>query len=180
MIGSIPDFTEMISYLNAIHHGADHSFVFRTSHSTTTFKGAINSFLLQFVNNNHKKLFFDALESDLFSQQEKYLILFWQLTYSDYLFHRITDEVFMIAVYQGRASIQGEEILAFLHYIKEQEPQNLTWSESTLKVVASKYLTLLKKLGLVDGTVKKHILHPLITNDLLVWFMRWCQLVCPR
>lgn len=180
IMGSIPDYAEMIQYIISQNvTGEGDNFSFRTSHSTERFKIAINSYILQFANEAHKRLFMSSLCSDAFSLNEKLLMLFWQLTYTNFLFHRITDEVYMKAVYQGRASIQGEEILAFLHYVKEQEPQDLTWSELTMKVVSSKYLTLLKKLGLVDGTVKKHILHPLITNDLFVWFVRWCQLVFP-
>lgn len=179
MLGGIPDMSEMVQYINSLSNKKiDSNFIFRTTHATTTFKGAIESFILQFASEKHKKHFLDALSSDKFTLANKFIIIFWQMTYSDYLFKRITEEVFMKAVYQGRSSIQGDEILAFLHYIKGQEPEELKWSETTLKGTASKYLTLVKKLGLAEGTVKKQIKHPIITNELFVWFIRWCQLVC--
>ena len=40
------------------------------------------------------------------------------------------------------------DVLALLHHIKETEPGEFTWSEATLKICASKYLTILKKLNL--------------------------------
>ena len=43
------------------------------------------------------------------------------------------------------------DVLALLHHIKETEPGEFTWSEATLKICASKYLTILKKLNLADG-----------------------------
>lgn len=181
MLGGIPDMSEMVLYINSLSNkDIDCNFVFRTTHATTTFKGAIDSFILQFTNDKHKKHFLNALSSEEFTLANKFIIIFWQMTYSDYLFKKITEEVFMKAVYQGRSSIQRDEIRAFLHYIKEQEPQELNWSETTIIGTASKYLTLLKKLGLAEGSVKKQIRHPMITNDLFVWFIRWCQLVYPN
>ena len=150
IIGSIPDYADMIRYIASLES--------KVQDKEFTFRTSESTRRLQ----------------------SKFIIIFWQLTFSDLLFRRITEEVYMKALYMGRANIQGEEILAFLHYIKQTEPQNLNWSESTLKVVSGKYLTLLKKLGLAEGTVKKQIRHPVITNDLFVWFIRWCQLVYPN
>ncbi len=181
IIGSIPDYADMIRYIASLESKVqDKEFTFRTSESTRRFRFAIEAYIIKFNNDAHKSLFMNAMADPDLPLQSKFIIIFWQLTYSDLLFRRITEEVYMKALYMGRANIQGEEILAFLHYIKQTEPQNLNWSESTLKVVSGKYLTLLKKLGLAEGTVKKQIRHPVITNDLFVWFIRWCQLVYPN
>lgn len=168
IIGSIPDYADMIRYIASLESKVqDKEFTFRTSESTRRFRFAIEAYIIKFNNDAHKSLFMNAMADPDLPLQSKFIIIFWQLTFSDLLFRRITEEVYMKALYMGRANIQGEEILAFLHYIKQTEPQNLNWSESTLKVVSGKYLTLLKKLGLAEGTVKKQIRHPVITNDLL-------------
>lgn len=181
IIGSIPDYADMIRYIVSLESDEkDINFSFRTSESTRRFRFAIGAYIMKFKNDAHKSLFMKAMSNSELSLQEKFIIIFWQLTCSDLLFRRITEDVFMKAVYQGRSTIQGEEILAYLHYIKQTEPKDLDWSESTLKVVSGKYLTLLKKLGLAEGTIKKQIRHPLITDELFVWFIRWCQLVCPE
>ena len=181
ILGSIPDFSDVIQYIVLTQQKQkDNNFVFRTSHSTERFKIAIQSHIMKFANSQHRAYFVKALSSSSFSLSDKFLVLFWQLVYANYLFRRLTGEVYMHAVYQGRSTIQSEELISFLHFIKENEkPQDIKWSESTIKIIGSKYLTLLKKLGLAEGAVKKQIRHPMITNDLFVWFIRWCQLVCP-
>ena len=85
----------------------------------------------------------------------------------------------MKAVYAGRITIMAEEVLSFLRYIKENEPNELQWSEDTLKISASKYLTIMKKLGLAEGTTKKSIIHPVITDNLFRYFIHFIQQVCP-
>jgi hypothetical protein len=105
------------------------------------------------------------------------MVLFWQLTYSNLLFSRITAEVFMKAVYAGRVTITAEEVTSFLRYIKESETGELDWSEDTIKISGSKYLTIMKKLGLADGAIKKTIIHPVITTGLFVYFIRFVQTI---
>lgn len=181
ILGSIPDYAEMIQYIVSSADAVDDAnFSFRTSRSTERFRTAIAAHLMQFASDKHRAYFIETLKREDLSLQNKYLILFWQLTYTNALFRRITEEVYMKAVYQGRTYITAEEILAFMHYLKEQEPDDLTWSEATLKITGSKYLTLLKKLGLLGGAIKKTILHPLVSNELFVYFIRFAQLVCPQ
>lgn len=182
ILGSIPNYADVIQYIVSMHNRQeDKNFVFRTSHSTERFKTAIESHIMKFANDKHRCYFVNALSSTSLTLPDKYLIIFWQLVFANYLFRRLTEEVYMRAVYQGRSIIQAEELLSFLHFIKENErPEDITWSEATIKIIASKYLTLLKKLGLAEGSVKKQIKHPMITNDLFVWFIRWCQLVYPK
>ena len=124
-------------------------------------------------------MFFEAIGNKDFSIQERLIVLFWQLTYSNKLFSRISAEVFMKAVYSGRVTILAEEITSFLRHIKETEPGELQWSEDTLKISGSKYLTILKKIGLADGSVRKTIIHPVITSNLFIYFIRFVQQVVP-
>ena len=71
------------------------------------------------------------------------------------------------------------DVLALLHHIKETEPGEFTWSEATLKICASKYLTILKKLNLADGAIKKQILYPPITSSLFAYFIKMAMTVYP-
>lgn len=141
------------------------------------FVSAIESCILKFRNDTHKKLFFNAIADKAFSVQERLVILFWQLTYSNFLFFRITAEVFLKAVYSGRVTIMAEEITSFLRFIKETEEGELDWSEDTIKISGSKYLTIMKKLGLADGAIKESMVHPVITNNLFVYFIHFIQAV---
>ena len=107
------------------------------------------------------------------------MLVFWQMTYANALFRDITSEVFMKAVYQGRSSLSQDDVYSFVRHLKEQNPEELQWSDATLKIIGSKYLTAMKKLGLADGSLRKEIRYPLISDSLFVYFMRWCQTVYP-
>ena len=180
IMGSVPNYNVMLDYISdtyGITEGSTGAFEFRTEKSLRRFIAAIESCILKFKNETHKSMFFDALANKDFSTQERLVVLFWQLTYSNRLFSRITAEVFMKAVYSGRITITAEEVTSFLRYIKETEKGELDWSEDTIKISGSKYLTIMKKLELADGAIKKTIVHPVITNNLFVYFIRFIQTV---
>lgn len=180
IMGSVPNYNVMLDYISdtyGITEGSTGAFEFRTEKSLRRFIAAIESCILKFKNETHKSMFFDSLANKDYSIQERLVVLFWQLTYSNRLFSRITEEVFMKAVYSGRITITAEEVTSFLRYIKETEKGELDWSEDTIKISGSKYLTIMKKLGLADGAIKKTIVHPVITNNLFVYFIRFIQTV---
>ena len=180
IMGSVPNYNVMLDYISdtyGITVGSTGAFEFRTEKSLRRFIAAIESCILKFKNETHKSMFFDALANKDYSIQERLVVLFWQLTYSNRLFSRITAEVFMKAVYSGRITITAEEVTSFLRYIKETEKGELDWSEDTIKISGSKYLTIMKKLGLADGAIKKTIVHPVITNNLFVYFIRFIQTI---
>jgi hypothetical protein len=182
IMGSIPDYNVMLDYISdtyGITEGSVGAFAFRTEKSLKRFIAAIEACVLKFENESHKTMFFNAIANKEYSISERLVILFWQLTYSNKLFSLITSNVFMKAVYSGRITITADEILSFLRYVKETNPNELQWSEDTLKISASKYLTIMKKLGLADGAVKKTIVHPVITQKLFIYFIRFVQQVCP-
>ncbi len=180
IMGSVPNYNMMLDYISdtyGITEGSSGAFEFRTEKSLQRFVSAIESCILRFKNAEHKKMFFEAIANKDFSVQERLIVLFWQLTYSNLLFSRITAEVFMKAVYAGRVTITAEEVTSFLRYIKESEPGELDWREDTIKISGSKYLTIMKKLGLADGAIKKTIIHPVITTGLFVYFIRFVQTI---
>ena len=105
IMGSVPNYNVMLDYISdtyGITEGSTGAFEFRTEKSLRRFIAAIESCILKFKNETHKSMFFDALANKDFSTQERLVVLFWQLTYSNRLFSRITAEVFMKAVYSGR------------------------------------------------------------------------------
>jgi len=183
VIGSIPDYSSMISFICEYCNKkpeSEKSFSFRTHKTFARFLSAINAAILQFAKPTQKTIFINALSSNDYSTREKSMVLFWQMIYGNKLFYRITKEVFMKAVYQGCISLTAIDILSLLHYIKESEPGELAWSEATLKITASKYLTILKKLDLADGTINKEICYPIITSRLFEYFIRWTQTIGPE
>ena len=167
VLGSIPDYLSMMDFICEYHGRAPEgqgSFAFRTHKTFARFEAAIKAAIMRFAGDEHKQLFLDALSSCDLSSRERLMVLFWQIVYCNPLFRRISEDVFMKAVYQARANLSALDVLALLHHIKETEKRELEWSEATLKMCASKYLTILKKLELADGAVKKRIIYPPMTS----------------
>ena len=183
VLGSIPDYALMLDFICEYAGGrpsSDRGFSFRTYKTFNRFLAAIKASILQFYNENQKRLFLEAIASEEWTLQEKLVALFWQLVAGNTLFRQITEEVLMKAVYQGRTSLTAVDVLSYLHYLRSQEPGELDWAEATLKITASKYLTILKKMGLADGAIKKEIKHPLITHQLFVYFIKWMLYTYPE
>ena len=182
VLGSIPDYSSMMDFICEYTGCAPEgqgSFSFRTHKTFSRFLAAIKTAILQFANDAHRRLFLDALSSQEFSFQEKLMVLYWQMVYANPLFYRISEEVLMKAVYQGRTTLSAIDVLALLHHIKEKEPGEFTWSEATLKICASKYLTILKKLNLADGAIKKQIIYPPVSSGLFAYFIKMAMTAYP-
>lgn len=183
ILGSIPNYGAMLEFIceyTGRKSGSEQAFSFRTHKTFNRFLAVIKASILQFANDQQKNMFLSAINSDDFSEREKMLVLFWQLVYANALFAKVTEEVFLKAVYQGRTSLSIIDVLSLLHHIKETEQDELNWSEETLKITASKYLTILKKLNLADGNTAKEIYHPFISGQLFVYFIRWIIATCPE
>lgn len=181
VIGSIPDYGVLLDYICEKYKAKEESgFVFRTQKTVERFNKAIDSGILKFESKLHEKLFIEAISGEDFTSSEKMIILFWQMIYANKLFEKLTRNVFMPAMYQGRVSIDAQEGLSYLRQLQQEEPESLPWAESTLSTSASKYLSILKKLGLADGAINKIILHPTVSDNLFVYFVRWALTVEPK
>lgn len=182
VMGSIPDYASMIEYIIEEYTGVQSeykSFQFRTAKSLNRFIKAINDAVLQFQSKQHKESFYKALTDDAFTESDKLLMVYWQMLYGNQLFFEITAEVFMKAVYLGKSSLSTDDIYSYVRHLKEENGEEFNWSEATLKIIGSKYLTAMKKFGLAHGNLRKEIQYPVISDTLFVYFIRWCQLAYP-
>lgn len=183
IIGSIPDYASMIEYIIEEYTGQRSeykSFQFRTTKSLSRFIKAINDSILSFRSSQQERLFYSALLEPEFSPSDKLLVVFWQMLFANVLFRDITAEVFMKAVYQGKSTLTQNDIYSFVRHLKEEYASEFDWAESTLKIIGSKYLTAMKKLGLADGNLHKEIKYPIISDSLFVYFIKWSQTACPN
>lgn len=174
VVGSIPDYSNMIDYINQTYGmaSAEDRFVFRTSKATSRFKKAVSDGFICFGSENHRALFLEALTSQDYSAEEKLIILFWQFIYCNALFRDVTKNVFLKALYSGRTSIAKNDIEAYLKHLKRENPEDMPWSDSTIAITASKYLTILKKFGFADGRLRKEIHAPHMSSSLFVLMIR--------
>lgn len=175
ILGSIPDYSLIIvSVANDFsqNDAAIQNFIFRTSKTLPRFQKAIRNNFFQFKNDDHQSLFRNAIMSEQLSQASKLLLLFWQLIYSNALFADITREVFFHYFYAGRISLVKDDVLVYLNHLKSTSLNIQGWSNKTIETIASKYLTILKKLGLAEGGLRKEIVHPYMEDALFVYFIR--------
>lgn len=181
VIGGVPDYLSMIDYINCeCGYGNSDTFNFRTAKATSRFKKAVNDAFISFESNKHKELFLGALNAADFSNEEKMVIMFWQFLYCNRLFAEITDNVFLRALYSGRTSISASDVEAFMKHLKVQSPDDMSWSDSTIKTTASKYLTVLKKLGFADGKTQKSIRAPHISSSLFIYLVKFALSAYPE
>ena len=169
IIGGIPDFSLIEAALEHFANGKDqlelnelvitnNAFDFRTESARKRFLAAVNGSILVFANDNHK-----ALIENLFSasghESLKRKVVFWQLLFGNDLFLLISKNVYAKAYFSGRTSLAGKEVFAYLKDLQTLSPKLNTFSDSTLETIASKYLTILRKLEMMEGVIKKQILN---------------------
>lgn len=181
IIGGIPDFSLIEMALAQFAKGkgqldlkelvvTNNAFDFRTESARKRFLGAVSGSILVFANDNHK-----VLVNNLFSssghESLKRKAVFWQLLAGNELFRIISKNVYARAFFSGRATLTGNEIFAYLKDLQATSPELMSFSDSTLDRIASKYLTILKKLGMVEGMVKKRILSVRLSEDEILFFV---------
>ena len=186
IIGSIPDYHLIYRALPLLINDkknlekllvVDNEFGFRTEKSRKRFLSVLNS---AFVNKNEKinylaALIIDQLNNDVKSQS---LVLFWVFSLNNQLFYELNRDLFLKYYFQGRAQLPKEDVIAYLKdLISRKEELKEKWSEETIATIASKYLTCLKKLHLLEGTQKKHFCLVHISNELLAVFVHFYNLI---
>ncbi len=181
ILGGVPDYASMIQYaIASLDKTKETDFSFRTENAGKRFIAAINRCILSFKNKEHKMIVFDALSTDELRIDQKLIVIFWQMIINNDLFAKISENYYMKSVYAGRLSLHPEEIMSYFYELRNEYPGELTWSEATLKLTASKYLTILKKLGLAEGSQTKEIKYPNIGDELFVIMVKLALSVYPN
>lgn len=181
IIGSIPDYHLIIKALPYIYRNdktvedfivRDNEFNLRTEKSRKRFLSALNS---GFITDNKELNNFvsELLASNEISDKEKKIILFWLFHINNRLFGELNNRLFLKSYYQGRAAFPSVEVEAFLRDLTNTNPElENKWSTNTIKTIASKYLTILMKLNLLDGSRKKKFCFIGISDELILCLIK--------
>jgi len=181
ILGGVPDYATMIQYVVAsLDNSVASDFSFRTEKAGKRFIAAIDRSILTFKNDEHKRIILSAFSSNDLRFDQKLIVLFWQLCINNKLFALITENYFMKSVFAGRLSLLADEIMSYLYQLRSSYPDELQWSDATLKITASKYLTVMKKLGLALGTQNKVIKYPVIGDEVFEILVRLALNVYPE
>ena len=151
-------------------------FNLRTERSRTRVERAVNRSFLRFINQDHRDLIEGIFQCDA-SLPERKLILFWQFALNNQLFREISCRVFIKTYFSGRTTISKDDIIAYLKEFLQQNRQlELSWSESTINTLSTKYLNFMSKLNFLEGGRKKSFCHTKMSAESLVLFLYFAQL----
>lgn len=144
----------------------------KTDKSVKRFEKAITGTLLHFESRN-VALLVNAILSGESISYDSLLVLFWNASKNNELFHYLNTQLFFPAFYSGRLLLKKEEVGACIKELKHTEDVVKQWTNVTIETVARKYLTLLKKFNLMEGGRTKKILHPYLNDKMFVLFIYW-------
>lgn len=178
VLGSLPDLNLINVFLNETigsmrQNGGLQSYTtIKTDKSVKRYESAISETILKFSNERIEKLVKNILYVDGITN-DSLLMLFWNASYNNELLTHLNEQVYFASFFSGRVSIKQDEVVACLKDLRETEPALKKWSDSTMRVTASKYLTLLKKFGLMQGGLNKSIVHPYLNDKMFIHFVYW-------
>lgn len=177
IIGSIPDYHLIYKILPLLYAKdeqltqiliTDNEFNLRTEKSRKRFLYALNS---AFLNKDDKINQFvgKILNEKGVDVKSKAILLFWVFSINNELFRELNNKLFLKYYYQGRAEFPAKDVEAYLKdLINRTEELQGRWSESTIRTIASKYLTILKKFDLLEGTQRKSFSYIRVSDKLIV------------
>ena len=186
IIGSIPNYHLIYVALPLLINNpeelknilvSNNEFNLRTEKSRIRFLFVLNS---GFVNTNNDVNELSAVLIQHFKNDEnaQAMILFWLLSINNKLFFELNRDVFLKYYFQGRAELRKESVIAYIKDLISREPElKGRWSELTIETIASKYLTILKKLKLVEGIQKKKFKLNRISDEQLAVFLHLINLL---
>jgi hypothetical protein len=179
ILGGLPDWNLVIHLLAESRGGLEEpknfqTYTFlKTTRSVERFERAIRETLIRFQREEVEHLLVPTLLASGISPETR-LLLFWNASYNNDLLGYLNRNVYFPAFYSGRITIKSKEVVACIQDLNQQEEiRTGGWADYTVEKVASKYLTLLGKFGLMEGSQTKTIVHPNLDDTLFVLFVYW-------
>jgi hypothetical protein len=185
ILGSLPDWNLIKVFLsedmNSIREkGGIQSYTsIKTDKSVIRFERVIKSTLIQSNKNELEFIIRQAIKANT-TGAETLLLLFWNASANNELLFYLNDRVLYPALYSGRVSLKKEEIEACIVELKGTEKELKNWSSDTIKTTARKYLTLLKKFGLMKGSANKTFVHLYLSDTMFVLFAYWIAAISEK
>lgn len=148
----------------------------KTTKAINRFEKAITNTVIKFNNKESEELINALIHSEGIDK-DSLLGLYWNSSYNNELLHYLNANLYFPALFSGRISLKQGEVAACLKDLREREPELMKWSDSTLQLTSSKYLTLLKKFNLMQGGVNKTIAHPYLNDKMFILFIYWLKAI---
>lgn len=185
VLGSLPDWNLIKVFLSEDmdsiqEKGGIQSYTsIKTDKSVRRFENAIKNTLIESEIPDLKRIVNKAIKKDVTSL-DTLLLLFWNASNNNDLFFYINENIYFPAFYTGRVSIRNDEVGACIKDLRQREDDLKKWSEITIKTTASKYLTLIRKFGLMEGSRNKTIVYPYLSDAMFTLYIYWIKAVSNR
>lgn len=127
----------------------------RTEKSISRVEHGVKKAFLSFVSEEHEQFFYKIFGKDL-NKADMSFILYWQLLVNNPLFREITSGLFVKYYFEGRVHIETDDVLGYVVELKNKNGI-VDWSESTIKIIANKYLNLMVKFGFLEKKGRKRV-----------------------
>lgn len=171
ILGGFEDFYKIPDWLSS----GSVSFNERTEASSKRYLSAVHQTFNQFQSDQVKQLFLAGVGAKGFSEEAKKRIMTLQFTAVDPLFQLLFTSCFVPIVQSGRTAITKNDVIAFLDDKIKTGTLTANWTRETIDTVSRKFLSVLKKLGFLNGKVKKGLADVYIGSDFLIFFHYWLQ-----
>ena len=179
IIASIPDFNLLYDIFRFYAQGDDKKTVMdkiisqdtygiRTEATRGRFLRGIHATLINYKNDSHRQLIYDCFTKSS-SLELKKIVVYLQIGINNQLFFELTTQVFLKLYFAGRLTVDKNEFSSYLYNLKNTNEQVNKWDDSTIEEVASKYLTLLRKIGFLKGRQKKEFVHITIPDEAIIF-----------
>ena len=178
VISSIPDFNIILKVLSDYSTGKsldeikDNMIVgnvygIRTNSSRKRYYFGINSTFLQFKNQDHRNFITKVFSSDLPNNTQKF-IAYIQMAVNNELFYLLTKDVLVELLLNGRLTVDKQVFASYINDLRKINPDKIQWTDETINTIASKYLTLMKKIGFLKGTQRKEFCSFTPTDEMII------------
>lgn len=185
VLGSLPDWNLIKVFLSEDmdsikEKGGIHTYTaIKTDKSVKRFEKAIKATLIHNKKTELETIIRKVIKAKGISA-DTLLLLFWNASFNNELLFYLNEIVFFPAFYSGRVSVKNDEVVACIKELKHTEDDLKKWSEITITTTASKYLTLLKKFGIMEGSVKKTIVHPQLNDAMFILYIYWITAITDK
>ena len=109
------------------------------------------------------------------------LVIFWLFSLNNQLFFDLNRDVYFNYFFQGRTELPKPDVIAYLKdKLATTSELKDKWSENTINTVAYKYLSVLKKMHLLEGSRKKTFQMIRVRDEMLAAFIHLMGLKKPQ
>ncbi|MBS3793128.1 DUF1819 family protein [Candidatus Bipolaricaulota bacterium] len=133
----------------------DNVLAYNTSDMRSRVFSAVKRCFLKFSTNWRQKAFLDTL--NVVNEDAKREILFYRLCRRSFTTYRLTLKVLFPAYKHGNEDLEKEAVMDFLETKRKTTKSASEWTDNTIEIVGSKYMTAMKKFNYLKGRQKKKI-----------------------